>query len=471
MPRAFEQCREDIARLVKHFAANREAYRAPGYKEAQARSEFIDPLFVALGWDVHNEAGAAPQYREVIPEPSLDVGGQAKAPDYVFRVGRDDKFFAEAKKPGVNVKEDRAAAYQVRNYGWNADLPLSVLTDFEEFAVYNCRMRPYERHSAGIGRLDYFTFEQYPDVWRKVWELFSREAVWGGSFDRFIASAQSRRGASQVGDEFLKDIEKWREGLAHNIANRNAVEVGDLNDAVQRTIDRIIFLRMAEDRGMEESDRLLKLAERENIYAGLERCFNQAEARYNSGLFDFKEDALTLKLKIDDAALKPVIKSLYDSYNFRVMPAEILGSVYEQFLGKVIRVTEGGHAKVEEKPEVKKAGGVYYTPSYIVDYIVRNTVGKQVEGRSPKQLRGYRVLDMACGSGSFLLGAYQCLLDHYLRWYVENGPEKNEKAVRLLSGDTHRFRPAAGLPVHVPPRPPPPRLPDSRCCRPLCPLW
>ncbi|MCX7046549.1 MAG: Eco57I restriction-modification methylase domain-containing protein [Candidatus Sumerlaeota bacterium] len=117
------------------------------------------------------------------------------------------------------------------------------------------------------------------------------------------------------------------------------------------------------------------------------------------------------------------------------MPVEILGTVYERFLGKVIRLTAGHQAKVEEKPEVRKAGGVYYTPSYIVEYIVRNTVGKQIEGQSPAQLAGsknkppFRILDMACGSGSFLLGAYQCLQDHCLRWYIEHNPETNKKAV------------------------------------------
>ena len=118
------------------------------------------------------------------------------------------------------------------------------------------------------------------------------------------------------------------------------------------------------------------------------------------------------------------------------MPVEILGTVYERFLGKVIRLTAGHQAKVEEKPEVRKAGGVYYTPAYIVDYIVKHTVGRQIEGQSPAQLAGgkgrppFRVLDMACGSGSFLLGAYQCLLDHCLKWYVEHKPENvHKKAV------------------------------------------
>ncbi len=437
MNKSYDQGREDIARLAKRFAANREAYHSPDYKEAHVRMEYIDPLFMALGWDVRNDAGAAPQYREVIPEPALDAEGQVKAPDYAFRIGASRKFFAEAKKPGANIEVDVAPAYQVRRYGWTAKLPLSILTDFEELAVYDCRVRPSPKDKASKARLSYWGFEQYPDHWREVWDLFSREAVISGAFDRFAEGTGTRRGASTVDAEFLKEIEGWRDLLAHNIANRNSVEAGDLNDSVQRTIDRIIFLRMAEDRGMEEQNLLLKLLDREDVYTRLLKLFGKAEARYNSGLFDFEADRLTPKLKVDDKVLAAIIKSLYYPqcpYAFNLLPADILGNVYEQFLGKVIRVTDGGRAKVEDKPEVKKAGGVYYTPSYIVDYIVRNTVGKQVEGKGPKQLRGFRVLDMACGSGSFLLGAYQHLLDHHLRWYTNNGPEKNDDAMRQAAG-------------------------------------
>jgi len=135
-------------------------------------------------------------------------------------------------------------------------------------------------------------------------------------------------------------------------------------------------------------------------------------------------------LTVDDKVLKEVLKDLYypDSpYEFSVLPADILGHIYEQFLGKVIRLTPGHHAKVEDKPEVKKAGGVYYTPTYIVDYIVKNTVGKLLEGKTPQKASKLRILDPACGSGSFLLGAYQTLLDWHLEWYSKHDPEKHAK--------------------------------------------
>jgi len=448
MNKTFDQGKDEVAKLCQYFSTNRQSFLAPGVKEAHVRQSLIDPFFEALGWDVRNDSMAAPQYREVIPEDSLDVEGQQKAPDYTFRVGTLPKFYVEAKKYGVNISTDPAPAYQLRRYGFSAKLALSILTDFGELGVYDCASRPRPSDKASHARIQYFLFNDYPDRWREIWDVFSREAVWSGNFDQYAASKR-KRGTSEVDSEFLKDIEGWRDVLARNLALRNSdLSVEDLNDAVQRIIDRIIFLRMAEDRGLESYGQLLKLCEQPAIY---DRFMNglcrKADQKYNSGLFHFQKefgvsdapDTLTPRLAVDDNALKPILQSLYfehgSPYNFGVLPVEILGTVYERFLGKVIRLTAGHQAKVEEKPEVRKAGGVYYTPAYIVNYIVLNTIGKQIEGKSPADLAGgkttppFRVLDMACGSGSFLLGAYQFLLDHCLKWHQANPAPKNAKAI------------------------------------------
>ena len=448
MSKTYDQGREEIARLCKYFADNRQAFLAPGVKEAHVRLSLIDPFFEALGWDLRNAAMVAPQYREVVTEDSLEIEGQQKAPDYSFRVGTLNKFYTEAKKCGININADPGPAYQLRRYGWSAKVPLSILTDFEEFGVYDCSLRPKQADKASFGRIQYYRSEEYADRWRELWDIFSREAVWAGAYDRFAASKR-KRGTSEVDGEFLKEIEGWRDSLARNIALRNQfLSPDDLNAAVQRTIDRIIFLRMAEDRGSESYGQLLKLCDQPDIYSRfMNKLCKSADDKYNSGIFHFSRedgtsesfDALTPKLRVDDKVFKPILQSLYfehgSPYHFGVLPVEILGTVYERFLGRVIRLTPEHRAKVEDKPEVRKAGGVYYTPAYIVDYIVKNTVGKMIEGKSPAQLAGgkkgqpLRVLDMACGSGSFLLGAFQCLLDHCLKWYMEHQPEKFKNEV------------------------------------------
>jgi Eco57I restriction-modification methylase/TaqI-like C-terminal specificity domain len=428
-----ESARATIAALVEHYARSRDRYRSSTYNEETCRAEFITPLFGALGWDVTNKAGYAEQYKDVIHEEGIKVGDFTKAPDYTFRVAGVRKFFVEAKKPFVDLKSDPAPAYQLRRYAWSAKLPLSVLTDFEEIAVYDTRIRPNEGDKPSVARILYLTYDELLSRLDELWGVFSKDAVLKGSFDRYAEETRGKRGTSEVDAEFLREIEAWRDELARNIAIRNEnLSVDDLNFAVQTTIDRIIFLRIAEGRGAEPYGSLLGLVNGADIYQRLVADYRKADARYNSGLFDFKTDRLTTGLTVDDKVLKPILFNLYypqSPYEFSVLPVEILGNVYEQFLGKVIRLTKGHRAVVEEKPEVKKAGGVYYTPAYIVDYIVTQTVSRLCEGKSPKQMEKLRILDPACGSGSFLLRAYQELLDRHLAWYRGHQPEKHRKEV------------------------------------------
>lgn len=436
-----------IATLINRFEQNRESYKSQSYNETQVRREFLDPFFEALGWDVANKQGHAEAYKDVIHEDAIKIGGYTKAPDYCFRIGGARKFFLEAKKPAVNVKDEIPPAYQIRRYAWSAKLPLSILTDFEEFAVYDCRTRPNPSDKPSAGRILYLTYREYLARWDEIASIFTKEAVLKGSFDKY-AVTDRKRGTATVDAEFLKEIETWREALAKNLALRNPkLSVHELNFSVQRTIDRLIFLRIAEDRGIEPYAQLQALLSGQNIYERLRYLYEQADDRYNSGLFHFQSekgraeapDALTPSLKIDDKTLKDIIGRLYypnSPYEFSVFPTEILGQVYEQFLGKVIRLTSGHQAKIEEKPEVKKAGGVYYTPAYIVEYIVKQTVGALCEGKTPKQIAKLTVLDPACGSGSFLLGAYRYLLNYHRDWYVKDGPEKHRKELfQAASGE------------------------------------
>jgi len=445
---------DTIKRLVEHFDRQIEQIRSPDYNEAQLRIDFINPMLRELGWDLDNLQGLAEQYREVVYEDRIKVGGATKAPDYSVRFGGLRKFFLEAKKPSVKIKESWEPAYQLRRYGWSAKLAVSVLTNFEELAVYDCRVQPKQFDKAATARREYITYRQYEDRWDFLVGTFSKQAVLQGNFDRYCGTTRGR-GAQEFDEAFLVEIEAWRTRLASNLALRNdGLDQRHLNFACQRIIDRIIFLRICEDRGIERVGRLQALLSGDATYPRLLRIFHDADARYNSGLFHFKKekgrdespDLLTPALEVDDVALKSIIRRLYypeSPYEFTVVSADILGSVYERFLGKIITLTAGHRARVDEKPEVRKAGGVYYTPIYIVDHIVQQTLGELLEtAKSPKEASKLAVLDPACGSGSFLLSAYQCLLDWHLKWYIENGPEsffKGKKAT-LRPGPDGQWR-------------------------------
>ncbi|MFA4907941.1 MAG: TaqI-like C-terminal specificity domain-containing protein, partial [archaeon] len=325
------------------------------------------------------------------------------------------------------LKNDPAPAFQLRRYAYSAKLPVSILTDFEEFIVYDTTLKPAITDKTHVGRMLYYTYQEYIENWESIHATFSKEAVLRGNFERFLQIKQGKKPRAEIDRDFLNDLDNWRILLARNIALRNPnLSERELNYAVQFTIDRLIFLRMSEDRGIETQYPLQSLLNGERVYPRLVEIYYRADERYNSGLFHFNEkdgtnpDTITPTLTIDDKLLKEIVRNLYYPdcpYEFSVLPVEVLGNAYEQFLGKRISLTAGHHARIEEKPEVRKAGGVYYTPQYIVDYIVKNTVGKLLEGKTSAEVSELRILDPACGSGSFLLGAYQYLMDWHLEYY------------------------------------------------------
>ena len=151
------------------------------YNETQLRREFLDPFFEALGWDITNKQGYAEAYKEVIHEDFVKIGDSSKAPDYSFRVGGRRKFFVEAKKPWVKIFTDVNPAFQLRSYAWSAKLSLSIVSDFEEFAVYDCRIKPNASDKASNSRILFFTYKDYLEKWDEIASIFSKEAILRGA--------------------------------------------------------------------------------------------------------------------------------------------------------------------------------------------------------------------------------------------------------------------------------------------------
>src|SRR6266705_3006498 len=156
---------QTVLELIERFERNRSAYKSEQYNEARLRIEFLNPFFEALGWDVNNRQGYAEAYKDVIYEDAIKIGGATKAPDYCFRIGGTRKFFVEAKKPAVNLKDASDPAFQLRRYAWSAKLPLSILTDFEELAIYDCRVEPKVSDKASVARVLYLDFREYVSRW------------------------------------------------------------------------------------------------------------------------------------------------------------------------------------------------------------------------------------------------------------------------------------------------------------------
>lgn len=416
-----EEAYKKIKILVDRF--DEQIGEKASLSEKQTRIELIDPFFHALGWDMDNSSGKTNAYKEVIHEYKLKIDGKTKAPDYSFRNEKgNSKFFVEAKKPSVNIKSEYDPAHQVRLYGWNNKLYISVLTDFEEFAIYNCQKKPKVGDKPNISRLEYFTYKDYLNKFDFLWDTFSRQAVLQDSLEIY-ASKNIEKATETVDKDFLNTLEIWRHEIATNIAIRNlSFTEEEINYSVQQTINRIIFLRFCEARNIEPDGNLKSCVTHGDFYQNLYQLFLKADEKYNSGLFDFKKDHISKKIVIDNKALKLIIDNLYPDksiYKFDYIPVEILGYAYEQFLGSVIRLTAGHRVKIEPKPEVREANGVFYTPEYVVRFIVENTLGKLIIGKTPEQISKIKILDPACGSGSFLIAAFDYLINYHQEYYTK----------------------------------------------------
>ena len=419
--------RARLQTLVNKFKANADKYLANDYAEAQSRHQFIDPLFAALGWDLEDIAGLGPSRCQVWTEKG-DTPGK---PDYTFRLNGRTQFFAEAKAP--HVKLSAKEILQAKRYAWNHEsVSIAVLTDFEELRVYDGSLRPDDKHS-DLGLIFAYRYDQYltEAALADLWKL-SRDEVATGSLDTLCKQdAATRRARVPVDKAFLADLTNWRESLAKDaFKHDDTLGVPALNEAVQVLLDRLIFIRIAEDRRIVEADTLKRLVERwsEGKHRSLRAMLDALFVTINDDLNGqvFKPTATLDAAVFDDALTAKIIRALCDGpYDFAIIGVELLGSIYERYLGKTIRVT-AKRAVVEDKPKVRKAGGVYYTPRYSVDYIVEQTVGKLIEGRTPAQIAKLRVLDSACGSGSFLLAAYQKLIDYHVDWYAAHPKEARQ---------------------------------------------
>lgn len=416
--------RARVAELVDNFRRNEADYLRAAYNETQARTDYITPLLGAFGWDVYNVAGQSLGLREVVEEATVEVDDEklSKRPDYELRLARQRKLFVEAKKPNVRLDRSREAAFQTRRYGFSASLPIAVLTNFHQLAIYDCVPRPNATDEAHVARLLLVGYEEFDARFDELWSILSRDAVYSGDFDRRFAVDATRHGAEQFDDFFLRQVRSWRERLAVDMHHHTpGLTPPELTYAVQLFLSRIVFLRICEDRDIERYETLRGLVAA-NAFDALMIELRRADAFYDSGLFRLLDDE-RLGIRISDDVLSGIIEELYypqSPYTFAVVETEVLGEIYEQFLGEVITFTAQGLVEIAIKPEVRESGGVVPTPRYIVDAIVQRTVGPAIDGKSPAALTGFTAADICCGSGIFLLSVFEFLTDHYLAWYQAN---------------------------------------------------
>ena len=413
-----------ISDLVNKYQKDRTHYLTEGYNEAQLRADFLDPLFELLGWDIQNKRAMLTGEREVVVETPLkaSAGETTKKPDYAFRLFSERKFFLEAKKPHVDIKCESEPAMQTRRYGFTAKMKISVLSNFEHLAIYDCSQLVESDDNATTSRVKLYHYTEYTEKFDEIKELLGRDSVYSGSFDEAWSSIEDQLQLFSIDNLFLSQINRWRLILGRQILSHSPeIDARELNDLVQSYLNSIIFLRVCEDRDLEEYKTLLNLASEES-FDKLITKFQESDRKYNSGLFNHRMNEEIIR---DNASsFWTIIKELYfphTSYSFSVISSDILGRIYEVFLGEELVVADGV-LSLQKKPEHVDRD-IVTTPTSVIRDILNLSLLKQLNGKSKQEALALRIADIACGSGAFLLEAFQTINDYLIDWCISNEPE------------------------------------------------
>jgi hypothetical protein len=408
-----------IKELVKKYKTDRDYYLTSKYNETLLRSDFLDPLFELLGWDIKNHLGKPTNEREVILEEPLKANASenSKKPDYTFRLFSERKFFLEAKKPCVSIESNNDSAKQVRRYGFTAKLKISVLSNFEYLIIYDTSVKVEKEDSFQKALVKKYHYSEYESKFEEIKKLLGKDVVYSGAFEIEWQDIETKLNQYSIDNLFLHQINDWRTSLGTEIYKYDS-KIGEqqLNDIVQSYLNRILFLRVCEDRNLEDYQTLLKFAN-ENDFKSLIKKFEQADKRYNSGLFDqLLKDQIVENVS---SVFWTIIKQLYypeSPYSFSVFSSDILGSIYEIFLSEKLIIQNGSITLVKKPEHVDR--DIITTPTFIINAILRSTVLLKCNGKTDKEILKLKFADISCGSGAFLLELFQLLNDVLVDYYI-----------------------------------------------------
>ena len=393
-----EEAKEKISKLVKEFSEYPKS-TLDEMKEEQIKWLFLEPLLEALGWD-----------KADIEKEAQVLKGRA---DYILKDKNKEVLVVEAKKTSVSLNEEEGR--QAVSYGYHRKIKFSVLTNFKYIRVYHClsNIRNIDRNL--LFWLDLNDFETKFD---KLW-LLSKESVQSGELEKLISS-KDKKDAIPIDERILEDLLSIRRWLSVELkSKRKELTDESLDEVVQIMIDRLIFMRSVEDRGLEGDGFLLKIVEDvqkglsgdKTLWALLKDQFTRFDNTYNSKLF--AKGILEEYGVFSEDVLKKVIKTLYfglehnqEKYMFDKIPGDLFGNIYEQYLGTILAGTEK-RVKLDSTSGKRKKMVIFYTPSYITDYIIKNTVGEYLKDKTIDEILEVNIVDPACGSGSFLIRAFK----------------------------------------------------------------
>lgn len=400
--------------------------------EATARS-WIEGLLTIFGWncrdpyEVDQEVTLGPAEEAHLQE----IESSHKRPDYLLCAKSKSLVFIDAKKIGLTIKDSKKSAFQIRSYGWSAGHPYAVITNFNEFAIYDCRYKPNKDQAADVARIFYCTFDKFVEQFDVLRRHIERDFVLSGEAFDFYLQGQRPSGTKKLDEDFSEHIREWRLKFANDIfSSKPTISIEGLSESTQLLIDRFIFCRVAEGLKIVEADTLLNLSKQSKPWSAIKGYFeNQCKEQFAGFLFSNAEALRGVGLS--DKIIKEFVESLYypSPYRFDVITPVLLGNIYERYLGRKLEF-KGKKVIDDFKEEYQKTKGAVYTPEYVVRSICEKTIEPLAKGLNVREIKDLKILDPSCGSGSFLLGVFDYIQSLMVSKFTAN--KLTEKERRLF---------------------------------------
>ena len=428
------ESKKKLSELIELYN-NKIGINGSDLSEEMVRS-WINEFLSVFGWDVKdNDFVLQEKILDKTSETRLkEINSKHKKPDYTLALLKNKKAFLDAKKTSVDIFSDKEVAFQIRSYGWSAKVPCSFVTNFEQFVIYDCRFLPDINQSAKYGTIQ-LKIDEYINNFDLLYDYLFIGNVLNGNLER-IYDGISIEGKSTLDEEFNKELSEFRLDLANEIYSNNEINNYELNYFVQMIMNRILFIRVCESRGLEPLEKLKEMLNG-NFWANFckesDLNFN---VHYDGPLF-FKIKKMDELNIVDMSIFENFINSLYypSPYKFNIIPTSVISNIYEDFLSKELKPSNG---KLVEclKDDYTKTNGALPTPKYIVDGIVSLCIDTS-SLNSIKDLLNIKILDPCCGSGIFMVSALQALCSSAIELYKQGKCEKEYENWFVIDDDIY----------------------------------
>jgi len=431
-----------LEELIEKYRSFKEQGRL-GQSSEETMRTWINEFLAIFDWDVKDTSQILQEkvLSKEEKERLTEIGSTSTRPDYTFKRGKEKLTFLDAKGTYIDLKTDADAAFQIKSYGWSILAPCAFITNFEEFAIYDCTYIPSQKQPVNFGRI-YLKIDDYLDNFEVLEKHLLRSNILKGKLSQLYSnSLQGEREIQKLSPDFLfaQQLSEFRLTLANQILTLNQDLINDNSELLayitQVVINRIIFIRICEARKIEREG-LLKEFQNNGFWNSFkDSSYNDFYEHYDGPLFE-RINSIH-EIEIPDEVFNNLIKLLYypSPYRFDVIPTKLLSDIYEIFLSKRLFI-ENKTVVEKLKLEYIKTNGAVSTPQYLVqDLLKRTIVNQNITAKGIGSVFNSKVLDFACGSGIFLIELFDHLQNILIECYSSN-PEAEFDDLFFANGNS-----------------------------------